>query len=230
MGFFGGGGGSAASNMVGATSSTAGVAGLVPAPAAGEERHFLSGGATFLPNIPLVRPTSASGRLIGCIGANTRANQNYGNAQSNTIFSPIFLPSATLTAIGLTFFSQNTGNVRYGIYDSSTDNLPTTLLGSGVASTSSGAAANAAVVVSGLSVSLKGGIYWIALQQDTNNSVNHITSGNGWAYQFAGFTSAGLLTGQTLSCARSYSSGLESTRTVAIDYTYSAWPLFYVTI
>ncbi|NBU72450.1 MAG: hypothetical protein EBS53_13580 [Bacteroidetes bacterium] len=229
MPFFGGGGG-AASNMVGATSSVAGTAGLVPAPAAGQERHLLSGGATFLPNIPLVRPTSASGRLIGCIGANTRTNQVYGNSQSNTIFSPIFLPSGTITAIGLTFFSQTTGNVRYGIYDSSSGDVPTTLLGSGTASTLTGAAANAAVVVSSLSIAIVGGLYWIALQQDQGNNVNHVTTGNGWAYQFAGFTSAGLLTGQTLSCARSYSSGLETTRSVAIDYTYGAWPLFYVTI
>jgi len=229
MAFFGGGGASA-SNMVGATSSAAGTAGLVPAPAAGEERHILSGGATFVPNLPIVKPTSASGRLIGCIGANTRTNQNYGDAQINTIFSPMFLPSGTLTAIGLTFFSQNNGNVRYGIYDSSSDNLPTTLLASGTAATVSTAASNAAVVVSGLSAVLKGGLYWCALQQNTNNAVNTITSGNGWAYQFSGFTSAGLLTGQTLSCARAYSSGLETTRSVAIDYSYSAWPLFYVTI
>ena len=231
MGFFGGGGGGTTPvNMVGASSGTAGTAGYVPAPAAGQDRHVLAGNATFIPNVPLVRPTSASGRLIGCIGANARANQNYGSAQSNTIFSPIFLTSGTLTAIGLTFFSQNTGNVRYGIYDSSTDSLPTTLITSGTAATISTAAANAAVVVSGLSSVLAGGLYWIALQQDTNNSVNHVTTQNGWAYQFAGFTSAGLLTGQTLSCARSYASGLETTRSVAIDYTYSAWPLFYVTI
>lgn len=230
MGFFGGGGGTTPVNMGGATSSAAGTAGYVPAPSAGQDRHVLSGSASFIPNVPVVRPTSASGRLIGCMCANTRANGNYSNAQSNTIFSPIFLPSGTLTAIGLTFFSQNTGNVRYGIYDSISGDIPTTLLGSGTATTSSGAAANAAVVVSGLSVTIAGGLYWIALQQDTNNNVNWITSGNGWAYQFSGFTSAGLLTGQALSCARAYSSGLESTRTVAIDYTYSNWPLFYVTI
>ena len=47
MGFFGGGGASA-SNMVGATSSTAGTAGLVPAPAAGEQNSVLMGDATFL--------------------------------------------------------------------------------------------------------------------------------------------------------------------------------------
>jgi hypothetical protein len=226
-GLFGGG---SVSSMVGATSSAAGAGGITPAPAAGQDRHLLAGNATFIPNVPIVRPTSASGRLIGCIGANTRTNQNYSNAQTNTIFSPMFLPSGTLTAIGLTFFSQNTGNVRYGIYDSSSGDVPTTLLGSGTASTAAGAASNAAVVVSGLSISILGGLYWIALQQDTNNSVNHITTGNGWAYQFAGFTSAGLLTGQTLSCARSYASGLETTRSVAIDYTYNAWPLFYVTI
>lgn len=45
MGFFGG--GASASNMVGATSSVAGTAGLVPAPAAGSEYKFLRGDATF---------------------------------------------------------------------------------------------------------------------------------------------------------------------------------------
>jgi hypothetical protein len=231
MGFFGGGGGGTTPvNMVGASSGTAGTAGYVPGPAAGQDRHVLAGNATFIPNVPLVRPTSASGRLIGCIGANGRANQIYSNSQSNTIFSPIFLPSGTITAIGLTFFAQITGNVRYGIYDSSSGDVPTTLLGSGTASTLTAAGANAAVVVSSLSIAILGGLYWIALQQDQSNNVNHITTANGWAYQFAGFTSAGLLTGQTLSCARSYSSGLETTRSVAIDYTYSAWPLFYVTI
>jgi len=228
-GFFGG-GGTAPVNMTGATSSVTGSAGYVPTPAAGQDRHVLAGNATFIPNVPLVRPTSASGRLIGCIGANTRTNQVYASSQSNTLFTPIFLPSGTITAIGLTFFSQTTGNVRYGIYDSSSGDVPTTLLGSGTASTLTAAAANAAVVVSSLSIAILGGLYWIALQQDQSNNVNHVTSGNGWAYQFAGFTSAGLLTGQTLSCARSYSSGLETTRSVAIDYTYSAWPLFYVTI
>lgn len=228
-GFFGG-GGTAYSNFTGSSSTVTGASGLVPAPAAGQDRHVLAGNATFIPNVPLVRPTSASGRLIGCIGANGRTNQVYSNSQSNTIFSPIFLPSGTITAIGLTFFSQTTGNVRYGIYDSSSGDVPTTLLGSGTASTLTAAAANAAVVVSSLSIAILGGLYWIALQQDQSNNVNHITTANGWAYQFAGFTSAGLLTGQTLSCARSYSSGLETTRSVAIDYTYNAWPLFYVTI
>ena len=46
MPFFGG-GGSAASNMVGATSSAAGTAGLVPAPAAGDQDKVLRGDATF---------------------------------------------------------------------------------------------------------------------------------------------------------------------------------------
>jgi hypothetical protein len=45
MGFFGGGG--AAANMVGATSSAAGTAGLVPAPAAGSQNKRLKGNATF---------------------------------------------------------------------------------------------------------------------------------------------------------------------------------------
>jgi hypothetical protein len=47
MGFFGGGGGAAPANMGGATSSSAGTAGLVPAPAAGDEDKVLRGDATF---------------------------------------------------------------------------------------------------------------------------------------------------------------------------------------
>lgn len=46
MGFFGG--GASVANMVGATSSVAGTAGLVPAPAAGKQNSVLMGDATFL--------------------------------------------------------------------------------------------------------------------------------------------------------------------------------------
>ena len=48
MGFFGGGGGAAPADMVGATSSVAGTAGLVPAPAAGKQSSVLMGDALFL--------------------------------------------------------------------------------------------------------------------------------------------------------------------------------------
>jgi len=56
-GFFGGVGASVA-DMVGATSSVAGTAGLCPAPAAGDERKFLFGDATFKGNLfaPSVGP------------------------------------------------------------------------------------------------------------------------------------------------------------------------------
>lgn len=47
MPFFFGGGGASVSNMVGATSSVAGTAGLVPAPAAGDQDKVLLGNATF---------------------------------------------------------------------------------------------------------------------------------------------------------------------------------------
>ena len=48
MGFFGGGGGGTNPvNMVGASTGTAGTAGYVPAPAAGEEHKLLRGDATF---------------------------------------------------------------------------------------------------------------------------------------------------------------------------------------
>ena len=62
MPFFGSGGGSAASNMVGATSSAAGTAGLVPAPAAGSQRKFLRGDASFQSIADQAMPTSPTRR------------------------------------------------------------------------------------------------------------------------------------------------------------------------
>ena len=47
MGFFGGGGGTTPVNMVGASSGTAGTAGYVPAPAAGDQDKVLRADATF---------------------------------------------------------------------------------------------------------------------------------------------------------------------------------------
>lgn len=70
MGFFGGGGASA-SDMVGATSSVAGEAGLVPAPAAGDQGRFLRGNGTFVATADQAFPTSFTRRsgyisFVGC--------------------------------------------------------------------------------------------------------------------------------------------------------------------
>jgi hypothetical protein len=92
MGFFGGGGGSAASNMVGATSSTAGVAGLVPAPAAGDQRTFLRGDATFQSISGNLIPISASRRSGGITFACGSSDlSGRGTANGFVLFAPIYI-------------------------------------------------------------------------------------------------------------------------------------------
>ena len=78
MAFFGG--GASASDMVGATSSTAGTAGLVPAPAAGDQRKFLTGGATFLNVADQALPTTPIRRTNGIAFASSGASGNGGRA------------------------------------------------------------------------------------------------------------------------------------------------------
>jgi len=63
MGFFGGGGGGTTySDFVGASTGTAGTAGLVPAPALGKNTRYLSSNATFgeLPLLPQYKNTTAA--------------------------------------------------------------------------------------------------------------------------------------------------------------------------
>ena len=187
MGFFGG-GGSAASNMVGATSSVAGTAGLVPAPAAGQERLALSGSGNFYPYLYKPKILSGSGQLYAVLGANSRTNVTYAFGTNKTFFSPIILPEGTVTALAITFFSQANGDIRIGLYDSATDDLPTNLITSGSASTSSSAAANAMVSITGLSSAIKGGLYYCAFHQSGGNSVNTISQGEATAWVHGNFS------------------------------------------
>jgi len=187
MGFFGG-GGAAPANMGGATSSVAGTSGLVPAPSAGSQKAALSGAGIFSPYLYKPKILSGSGQLYAVLGANSRTNTIYAFGTNKTFFSPIILPEGTVTALGITFFSQANGNIRIGLYDSATDDLPTNLITSGSASKSTGAAANALVTISGLSSAIKAGLYYCAFHQSGGNSVNHITQGEATAWIHGNFS------------------------------------------
>ena len=90
MGFFGG--GASASNMVGATSSVAGTAGLVPAPAAGDQRKFLRGDATLQSisgNTIPITPSRRSGAITHAAGVN-----DYGSRSTSTgyvLCTPVYI-------------------------------------------------------------------------------------------------------------------------------------------
>jgi len=131
MGFLGGG---SPSNLVGATSSAAGTAGLVPAPAAGEEHKLLRGDATFqgvpFPQKLLSSSTSditngnSTGNVIGMIGmTNLTSSGNYGFYYNRQYFVPVWIPS-TLTSWSLNVVvgSSPAVNITFkiGVYDRST--------------------------------------------------------------------------------------------------------------
>ena len=127
MGFFGG-GGSAASNMVGATSSVAGTAGLVPAPAAGDEHKILRGDATFagtpytqkqnteITNRAIIRFDGVSQNYFG-------VNGQYSFSNNRMWFLPIYIPS-TISSYNFRISAPAlvaTRNCKVGIYDLGTD-------------------------------------------------------------------------------------------------------------
>lgn len=140
MGFFGGGGGGTTPvNMGGATSSAAGTAGYVPAPAAGDEHKLLRGDATFQ-GVPWgqklvssstsdVALTGTIANVIGLYGLATLTSS--GNQQfvySRQYFCPVFIPS-TLTSwnLNVTIGANPTSQIacKIGVYDrSTTTNLP----------------------------------------------------------------------------------------------------------
>jgi hypothetical protein len=140
MGFFGGGGGGTTPvNMVGASTGTAGTAGYVPAPAAGEEHKLLRGDATFQA-VPwgqkLVSSSTSDlaltgtvANVIGLYGLSSLTS--IGNAQyyhNRQYFVPVFIPQ-TLTSwsLNVTIGANPAVQItcKIGVYDRSTStNLP----------------------------------------------------------------------------------------------------------
>ena len=172
MGFFGGGGASVA-NMVGATSSVAGTAGLVPAPAAGQEYAYLRGDATF--KNPLIQSSFINTTQEGYV------TQPYGlyigggltPADNILYLTPHIVIPATYTKI-LTRRSGGTSGanmkVRMGIYECDFDKLCPTTLVAETADTAVGSLATDFVIT--ISQTLNKGLYYLACV---------FTSSSGWS-------------------------------------------------
>ena len=129
-GFFGGGGASVA-NMVGATSSAAGTAGLVPAPASGKEKTFLRGDATFADISAQAIPTTKykrSGKMwaVGMTEIGTK------NSAANYVFGGfVYIPkNATYTTMSIEITSAGAANSKgkLALYDLASTGLPNNLL------------------------------------------------------------------------------------------------------
>lgn len=183
MGFFGGGGASA-SNMVGATSSAAGTAGLVPAPAAGEQGRALCGDATFqrLPypdNLPIA--LGSSGNLIkdhiipfGIVNGSGGVVADLNRAYFYLYF---IAKTCTINGIGFRVNSQITAvPYEFGLYSVSSDFLPSSRLTSisGTYTASSGTD----LIETGISYSASRGFIFGSVLRTGNGTTNG--SVRGW--------------------------------------------------
>jgi hypothetical protein len=168
MAFFGGGGASA-SNMVGATSSSAGTAGLVPAPAAGDQERFLGGGATFTNDYV---PNDGSPAFDTTPTYFTNGvPSTFATGFNNVIYIlPVFIPKMIVNP---TIYFRCTGHSVAGtqsikalVYSNSAS-LPYSLLYNSGAITIAQAAANYTHTSSNFTVTR--GVYWIGMVRSANN-------------------------------------------------------------
>ena len=173
MAFFGGGGASA-SNMVGATSSAAGTAGLVPAPAAGEHNAMLGGQGAFLPVLLRPKVTGWGGtRFFAPIGAGANTQDttiSQVNAAARALLCPIIIPSGSINNLGIFVVSSGANGTGYvALYNSTNDGLPNNLVTSGSFSHVSGESNVAKTISISPSVSVKAGLYWGAFGSGIQN-------------------------------------------------------------
>jgi hypothetical protein len=146
MGFFGG-GGAAPANMGGATSSAAGTAGLVPAPAAGEQGSILFGDADFKKYI-MPAGGSYGTDYVGFPYIDFQAwNTANLNVNSNLLMrGRMFYLAGTYNRIACYVGTGSSGkNIKAGIYDIDTNGYETSLVASGTISLASTGVAEVAV-------------------------------------------------------------------------------------
>ena len=169
MPFFGGGGEAAPANMVGATSSTAGTAGLVPAPSAGVQEKLLSGAATFVARDIIQIPNSLpSGSYLfnpsGC--DDISSNRGFGTFQAIR-FNAIYIPQrSTFSEIACYYVTGGGANakIRLAIYDSDGNNgFPYTRLCQTTEASKPASGGLLSQAISGGDYTLNKGIYWGAI-------------------------------------------------------------------
>jgi len=188
MGFFGG-GGAAPANMGGATSSAAGTAGLVPAPAAGNNTRVLISDATFrdTPLVPSYKATSVF--LVPRLFQSGQGN--VAIAARVRYFSIGFFPSdGEIGTIGYRVASAPASsiNVHVAIWKVASDSLPGDYVGGAVIS--SGTTGNTDISASlspALSVE-RGFYYFSATPESLFNSFSGLSSRGAEAMFFGSIT------------------------------------------
>lgn len=165
MGFFGGGGGTTPVNMGGATSSAAGTAGYVPAPAAGQEGLFLRGDATFANPIVQKQPDFVNATQKGYYITPLAGFLSGDTPTANLIYlTPVYLPAYTYTSVQAIRSGGTTGaatTIRMGLYNCNPKTFePTTLVFNTAETNYFSSSSNIAITIS---QTISAGFYWAAV-------------------------------------------------------------------
>jgi hypothetical protein len=185
MGFFGG-GGAAPANMGGATSSAAGTAGLVPAPAAGDDLKVLSGDATFKFPCEEILPNGVqAGGFFGPIGCSANWAGGASSLSANIAYAqPIWVSTEkTISTLRFRLNSSSTANIRGGIYTPRSDglagNLKTAEFGpAGLTGVSTGMVG----LTSASTITLRRGLYWGVLLSDGTPNLSTVGANYMWMF------------------------------------------------
>jgi len=171
MGFFGGGGASVA-NMVGATSSAAGTAGLVPAPAAGNKRRALSSNALFeepalLPNVI----ANQAGRYINVYPSTGIASGAGSQTNKRRYFNLIYIPDDCQVdefAIRIGSLAPSPAfNIHIALWKAGENGMPSDYVIGGTVS--SGTSANTTLTLSVSATSASRGMHYISSTTDADS-------------------------------------------------------------
>ena len=225
MGAFFGGGGAAPANLVGATSSAAGTAGLVPAPAAGDQGKVLTGGAVFgeYTNFHISGMLATGEYFVS--GTGLMGNRGVGTFQALR-FSPFYIVKrSTFSECGYYYFSGGGANMksRVGIYSADgTNQMPFTLLAQGSETTKPASGGVVTSAFTGGNLTLEKGVYWGVHWWDADGTGLNIHGPNSpsadaqiihifWGKQGGNFSTANWILRKTKTYS---SSGLSSTETV----------------
>ena len=90
-----------------------------------------------------------------------------------TYYTPVYLPTSTLDRISIrtgTSFGGGATDVRLGIYENGTTNLPTAVLLDAGTVSASAISTNYEITIS---QAVNAGLYWLALNMQTNNASNN---------------------------------------------------------
>jgi len=198
-------------NATGASTSSAGVAGLVPAPAAGKNTRYLASDASFgeLPLLPQYKNTTASRYILNVMDGYT------ANAGQPTIklrlFHLLYVPAdgqADILSFRTSTAPSPAFNVHLALWECNEDGT----VGSYVigATGSSGTTGTATVNISITATSIKRGYYWISFTPDSTPTGNVIevasTNAQTFYNRFLGNTtgSVGNMVIWNYTCATSY--------------------------